>query len=58
MSAECEYDVPAFVEMVRTGVVPADVTHTVTREEGSLVEEPQTAPVTDAERVDVSRSDR
>jgi hypothetical protein len=54
MSAECGYDIRAFVEMVRTGILPTDVTRTVTREEGAICEELQPEIVADAERVDVS----
>jgi hypothetical protein len=34
MSEEAGYDIPAFVEMVRSGVRPADNARTVTRVDG------------------------
>ncbi|HEY2847104.1 MAG TPA: hypothetical protein VGI80_04750 [Pyrinomonadaceae bacterium] len=54
MSEEAGYDIPTFLEMVRTGVAAADHGRTVTRVEGSMSDETQTDAVTDTAKVEVS----
>ena len=54
MSEEAGYDIPAFVEMVRSGERPSGKARTVTRVEGSLCEEPQHETVADKPKVGIS----
>jgi len=51
MSEEADHDIPTFVEMIRTGVLPTDSGRTVTREEGPLCEE---QPVADNAKIHVA----
>lgn len=54
MSEEAGHDIPTFVEMVRTGVRPADNARTVTRVEGELRDEAMPESIADPSKVAVS----
>lgn len=54
MSEEAAYDVSTFLEMVRTGVRPADTSHMVTRVEGSVCDEHQPDAVPESRKAEVS----
>ncbi len=54
MSEECGYDVAAFVEMVRTGMHPADATRTVTRVDGDIPADLRPETVVETERIEVA----